>query len=1050
VAFLLPLIDRLGRPATRLVHTATVLFVAVVALQHTLGFAHGAPAIDISTGGWAPPIGINLRFDLAEGALVSLAALTALASLFFLPPRDETRSLRGHVIQLLLLVGSTGLIMTRDLFNLYVFLEITSIGTYAIVAFGKERSGLEAGFKYMVLGSAASTFILLAVAFLYKATGTLNIDVVIGDLPGVLAAGSGAAAVAMEAAIGLVLVLLLVGLTAELKLFPLNGPAIDLYDGVDPGVMALLVGITVNAMLYAAWKVLPIFPESGVWMNTVATLGMLTFILANLIAGRQKRVRRMLGYSSSAQIGLLVFLLPFVRSGAVPAMAVGLLLVNHTLAKAGLLWLAGAHGGERLADWRGAFARKPCMRLGLVVLLLAITGMPPFAGFFGKWDALVGLARSGAAAGIGPLLLGSLLEFVYYFRWLRVLGPRAEFEGDPRPYATRELLTAGTAVVASLLLGGFLLVRGLPGLGSGVWVMAAGGLVATALSARLPVKLTAAVALAVFAGGAAMLLMQAPPALDSMSGFFTWLILGGAALTLVANLGLEGPAPLPGLLLMLTASLLQLVGAESLLAFFIGWELMTWLAYLAIGQGRKAGGAAYQYMLFSAAAGFLVLGGLMVAAGAGVETIGGLSGLQGMTAVSAWILLVLGIVVKSAAFGVHIYAPGAYTEAPDGFTPFLSGIVSKMPVFALMLVLGRVLQPQVVGLQISGAHILAWVAALTAFSMTMMALLQEDAKKLLAYSSIAQVGYVVLGLAVLSPLGWYAALFHTVHHMVFKMLLFFAIAGVILRTGTRQMHRMGGLITRMPISFVSVLIGIIAVSGVPPLAGFTGKWLLYHALLDRGWPLLLGFTMFGSLVAFLYLFRLIHSVFLGQLKTRHREIKEAPLALLIPQVVLMGLLMVLAVAPQVVLEPAGQIIEASLGTTLQIVQDGALVTPHGYFHPANMMIFVGVLFAVAVVLLLVMKPRTTKVKQLDIGFAGEVPPPPEELHFAYDFHRPYKRAFAPILGDLPTRVWSQVGEAARALAGAGGRFYTGNAQTYVLYAVIAVVILAAVSAGGVQ
>ena len=177
----------------------------------------------------------------------------------------------------MILAGSIGLIMTRDIFNIFVFLEITSIATYGIVALGKEEGSLEAGFKYLVMGSIASTFILLAIGLLYKMTGTLNLDGMIEALP-----------LKGTPILGTILLMLLVGMAAELKLFPLNGPGIDLYDGVEPGVMALLVGTTVNAVIFVFWKMIPLF-SAEIWAPVIMSGGMATFVTANLLAIRQRR-----------------------------------------------------------------------------------------------------------------------------------------------------------------------------------------------------------------------------------------------------------------------------------------------------------------------------------------------------------------------------------------------------------------------------------------------------------------------------------------------------------------------------------------------------------------------------------------------------------------------------------------------------------------------------------------------------------------------------------------------------------------------------------------
>ena len=1042
-AFLLPVFDKAGRTTARAVHYLTLLLGLFISAFWVHALLGGAPPVEITTGGWQPPIGINLRFGLSEAVLVTLAYLTALAAAAYLAHHEEESSVKSLVIQLTLVIGAVGLIMTRDLFNTFVFLEISGIGSYAILSFGRERSGLEAGFKYMLLGSTASVFILLGVAFLYKLTGTLNID----DMATRLAGGPAVAGM------GLVLLLLMAGLMAELKLFPFNGPAIDIYEGAEPGVIALLVGTTVNALLFTFFKILSLY-QGGDWAVTISTVGMLTFVLANLFATRQENFRRMLGYSSSAQLGLLVFLMPFVHSGAIPLAAAALLLLNHTLAKAALLWMAGIHGGEKLGDWRGAFASSGLLRLCLAASVLAISGLPPFPGFWGKWQALSGLARSGSWHWIVPLLIGSLLEFVYYFGFLRRVLERRP--GEAAAPVSRPLSESGGALLFSVLglAAGLYAGRGAFTDSSVNTMLLLGGAGLVLILLRdLPEKLQAAAALGGLSAAAVSLFAHGGICpLWSLEGFFLTVALAGAILIAVAGLGFPaGRRSFWGLFLILTAAVVGIFTAPDLLGFFVSWEVMTWSSYLLVSQGREGTGPGYLYMIFSGAAGFLILGGMMTAIGAGVGTITGLASLSGPVALTAWSLLAAGFAVKAAAWGVHIWAPGAYSEAPDLFTPFLSGVLSKAPIFGLAALAARIGGPAVLHLtrNIGAFHVLAWVGGVTAFGMTLLAVFQEDAKRLLAYSSVGQVGYLIMAIAVMTPLGWSAGLWHVANHMLFKGLLFLAVAGVVYRTGTRSFADMGGLITRMPLSFISVLIGIIALSGVPPLSGFAGKWLLYEALLERGWLLLAGLAMFASVIAFLYCFRLIHSIFLGQLKQENEAVREAPASILVSQGLLIAGIMVLSVWPQALLEPVGRLVSGVFGSEgLSFEAAGRISTSVGYFNAVAIMTLVGVLFVGLLAFLLFVGPKSKKIRRLDIVYAAEIPPPPEEIHYAWAFFKPYERAFAPLLPARVTGFWDTVRDVTISIADAGRRFYTGNAQTYLLYTLLFILVLAGLGLAG--
>jgi formate hydrogenlyase subunit 3/multisubunit Na+/H+ antiporter MnhD subunit len=372
------------------------------------------------------------------------------------------------------------------------------------------------------------------------------------------------------------------------------------------------------------------------------------------------------------------------------------------------------------------------------------------------------------------------------------------------------------------------------------------------------------------------------------------------------------------------------------------------------------------------------------------------------------------------------------------------GILSKAGIFGLVAFLGAAAAS---GLEANLLYtIIGWFGALTALFATLYACFQEDMKKLLAWSSVGQVGYIVLGLAAMNNMGWTAAAWQTVAHLLFSGLLFLAIAGVILRTGTRNMYETGGLIKKMPATFISVLIGIIALSGVPPLTGFAAKWLLYQALIERGWYLQAGMAFFSSAIAFLYCFRLIHAIFLGQPKPKHDHVKEAPVLMLIPQYILIMGIMLFSTFPGRLIQPASAM--ASKLFPSPFVWDGFSVsTPLGYLNGTFLMLLVCALFGLMLLFLLLKGPKPRKIGQLNIVFAAERPESPATTHYAWAFFEPYRRAVAPVLKPLVRNFWEGVSEWTVTLGAMLRHIYTGNAQTNILFILIYGIALFFISGG---
>ena len=1032
VAFLLPLISKLGNKVTNTVFLLTLGFLTFISGEWLYAFVFkGIPAVQIFTAGVKPPLSINLQMGLHEALFATATNLLALVGGLYLIRCLKKGGIRAYILFLLLTLGLNGLIMTRDIFNLFVFMEITSIASYILVGIELKTPALSAGFRYMVAGSIASTFLLLGIIFLYSLSGTLNIDGMLQST--ILRSNSPLVVIAVF--------MLLFSFFIEMKQFPANGWALDVYQASHPGIAAMISAGSSGAIFFALAKILPIAGQT--WYLIAGVTGMVTFVVSNLMGIRQQQTTRMLGYSSVGQMGLLLsalglglYLDPGLHTFGY---IIAALFFNHFFAKAGLYWLAGMVRKDNITDW-SVLRNKPMYVFLMGLFIAALLGFPPFAGFWGKWWMVMMLAQSHMFVWIAFLLIGSLLEAVYLLRWFNnaVRGQRSEERLPIVPVEQK---------ISLWIFGGLSLITGWL---FSLWAMPHSMLlfipVGTAVLLYaldwLPAKVKGGLVIVMMIGYAWLVL----PGLSGISFYFNLLFLGGGVIMTFGTLHRRGKAAgFYPLLILLFGALSDLVLAQDLLQFFFAWELMTLASYLLILRGRDAEKPSLSYVLFSLGGAYLILAGFAVAYSVSGPSLD-LSILHqtGIIAAIVFSLVGLGFLIKVAAIGVHIWAPGSYAESEDDVTPLISGILSKAGILGLIILLIHIGTPVLKTWSLD--TVLGWIGALTAFFATLFAIFQEDAKKLLAYSSIGQVGYIVLGLAMMTHLGWAAALWHTVNHLMFKGLLFLAIAGVIYRTGTRNMYEMGGLIKKMPLSFFSVLIGIIALAGIPPLTGFGGKWLLYEALIEKGWYLQTGLAFFASTIAFLYCYRLIHSIFLGMPKPAHKDVKEAPVWLIIPQIILIIGIIVFSVFPGLLLKPISSIIDPVFPTTMHWT-NLTVFSSLGYWNGTFMMILVVVIFVLVTLYLLWHGPRPQKVEPFNIVFAAERPFRPETTHYAYDFFAPYRRAIAPILKPLVQRFWDTISEWVQTTSGIIRLIYTGNMQTYAMYIFLYGVILYLFSAG---
>src|SRR6056297_72611 len=361
---------------------------------------------------------------------------------------------------------------------------------------------------------------------------------------------------------------------------------------------------------------------------------------------------------------------------------------------------------------------------------------------------------------------------------------------------------------------------------------------------------------------------------------------------------------------ILLGSILGVVFAGDLMTLFIFWEVMTYSSYFLISSGKKevAKKASYRYLLFSALGAYLMLTSIFIiyTKTNSLEFTQVASYLEGLPTLNSIILIIMiGIpfLIKAGVFPFHVWVNGAHSNAPKEFSPFLSGLMLKVGIYGVILLLYfvplyNILKESVNyrGLPIFN-YILAIFGCITVITGTILAIRQEDVKRLVAFSSISQMGYIIMALAISTPLGFTGGLLHLMNHMIFKTTIFLSIAAVIYRTKTTKMSEMGGLIFKMPVTFTAYLIAIIALAGIPPTNGVISKWVIYQALIDKGYIFLSVAAFFGSIGSFMYVFKPLSTIFLGQLKPEHENIKEVPFLMQLPMFVLMALILLFGILP---------------------------------------------------------------------------------------------------------------------------------------------------------
>jgi len=1024
ISFLLGLFRKPGATLARVTALLALAYSLVVSVGWLLYFTNpGVQPFFINTGGAVPPFSINLRMGFEEAFLTSAINLLGFFGFLYLFRTFKSSGVSTVILFLVMVMGLNVIIMTRDIFNVFVFLEITSIALSGLIFLKKDSQATSAGFKYLVAVSLISTILLVGIGFLYYHSGTLNIDDFISKNENPVRG------------LSIAIFLIIISVLLELKPFPANGWGLDVYQGASPGIGAMVSSGTATASLYVLYKFLPF--GGDIWLQTLAAIGMITFVGSNLLGIGQKNPNRLLGYSSIGQIGLLIAVMGFsdVLGDQFKIVFFGL-FVSHFLAKAGLFWISGMIAEDNISKW-SVLRKQPLLLFAFGVFIFSLIGFPPFPSFYGKWQLVMDLAANGHFLWIILLLVGSMLEGVYLFRWLG-FAIKLDIENEQSIDTGIEKVIP-VAVFGSLIFAASQFINQYFSSAFSLNLIPVYFILVLLVIDFLPVFIKNTVSIA----GLGYYGWTLYPSIqhDTLRMVFAGIFLIGGLLTLFAGYSVKGRRPgFYPFAVMMYAGLIGLVEATNLFQFFFAWELMTLGSYILIIRGKKSMVHALNYMLFSLGGAYLIFMGFALStfnqSGISLDIL-----VNPVFPEWTYLLLAIGFLTKTAALGLHIWLPGAHAEAESDVSPMVSGILLKGGVFGL-IVLFIAMGGENAGNN-SLLYALGWLGAITALGGNLMAVFQEDAKRLLAYSSVGNLGYILFAFAFMTHIGWLTGLTYSINHFLFKTLLFLAIGGVVLRVKTHDMYKMGGLIKRMPWSFIAVLIGIITLAGIPPLSGFSGKWLFYNAVMAKGWYFQGAVVFFAGTIAFLYCFKLIYSVFLGQEKDKFRKVKEVPVWYIVPQFLLIVAIMAFSIRPDLMLKPLGEALAASGYFTSDplIWENITASTSFGYWNGYQIMMVIGVMFVVLLLWLLWMSRKAQKVKQFNIVYAGERPFKPETTHYSHNMFAPYNKALGFLVTPVATGFWNGVDNVLHSIANSAKKIFTGNGQTYLVYIVAYVVVI---------
>lgn len=439
-----------------LITTLISFFILYGALKLLFTVQDGSVII-YELGNWDRDVGIIYKVDIVNAyMLVIIGAISAVVLPYAKTSVDkEIPHDKHHLFYsalLLCITGLMGICITGDAFNVFVFLEVSSLSGYALIAMGKAPHSLTAAYRYLVMGTVGGTFILLGIGFLYMMTGTLNMDVLVETVPGIAETTTARAAFAF----------LTVGASIKLALFPLHMWLPNCYTYAPSVISAFLSATATKISFYVMVRVTYVI--FGAAMLSQATqlkfvvlpLALLGIFMGSLSAIKQVNVKKLLAYSSIAQVGYMVLGFSFNNLNGLTG---GILhLFNHSLMKGGLFLVVGCVvyrlGNSDIEDFRGLGKRMPYTMFAFALGGLSMIGVPLTAGFVSKWYLILGALDAGLWWVVMLILFASMLAVVYVWKVIEAAyftEPLKERDCKEAPLSL--LIPAYVLILASVYFG---------------------------------------------------------------------------------------------------------------------------------------------------------------------------------------------------------------------------------------------------------------------------------------------------------------------------------------------------------------------------------------------------------------------------------------------------------------------------------------------------------------------------------------------------------------------------------------------------------------------
>ncbi len=416
--FSVPILSKFGKNGVA--YTSLILQLSLFLLSITLVLDLTTPIVEVIA--ISPPLGIALVSDNVSMFFVTIFTFfTLVLSIYYMGQRENKKYANENkffILLNMLLASAIGLVLSSDIFNIYVFFEIAGISSYILSSYEKTANALEAGLKYLLTGAMASIFLVFGIFLIYLHLGTLNLALISQNFY----------TLSIELQL-LIATLLFVGFGFKVEVFPFNLWVSDIYEGSTPLVNALFSSIVSKAYLFVFFHLLYLFIPHHNFTDFLLSVGVISMILAEIVAIKQTNIKRVFAYSSLGQLGLLFIAFSMQTSDAIIA---GLyILLAHSIAKMVIFLSLDSIINKYKSEDISVLEKmnSPFMKWILLISMLSLLGIPLFAGFVGKFLILKTFGIAGYFGIISAIILASLIEAIYYFKLIGLMFKNTE-KGD--------------------------------------------------------------------------------------------------------------------------------------------------------------------------------------------------------------------------------------------------------------------------------------------------------------------------------------------------------------------------------------------------------------------------------------------------------------------------------------------------------------------------------------------------------------------------------------------------------------------------------------------